>query len=428
MLIVTLKYLVDKNVNNLFCIDLGRSFLFNNFSNKTKENKQNQRKESVKKMKAILSNFKYRNPIFNGLALLIIVFLTLYSVDIQGQNLVDRIVIDAGHGGKDPGASGKHSREKDIVLSIALKTGKLIERNLKDVNIIYTRKTDVFIPLNTRAKIANKSKADLFISIHCNSNTSSQPKGSETYVMGMHKSKENLQVAMLENSAILLEDDYKTNYEGFDPTSTENHIIFNFFQNSFQSQNLELATAVQLRFKKNTAVRDRGVKSAGFWVLYKTAMPGILIELGFLSNSTDEAYLLSEKGQNQMAAAIFNALKAYKIKHDALELQKLGMNANDVQKPEANKKGIKRVSFRVQFLSLATDKKLTGKKYNKLSAVKTYFYKGLYRYTSGDTNNYSEIVNLQSQIRKMGFKDAFIVALYNGERISIAEGRKLSGQ
>lgn len=379
-------------------------------------------------MKDILNSLKYRFPIYNGLALALIVFLTLYGVDIQSQNLVDRIVIDAGHGGKDPGASGKHSREKDIVLSIALKTGKLIEKNLKDVNIIYTRKTDVFIPLNTRAKIANNSKADLFISIHCNSNPSSQPKGSETYVMGMHKSEANLQVAMLENSAILLEDDYKTNYEGFDPSSIENHIIFNFFQNSFQSQNLEMATAVQAQFKRNTAVRDRGVKSAGFWVLYKTAMPGILIELGFLSNPIDEAYLLSEKGQNQMAAAIYNALKEYKIKHDALELQKLGMTANDVKKIRANKKGIKDVSFRVQFLSLSTDKKLTGKKYTKLPDIKSYFHKGMYRYTSGDTHNYTEIVNLQNQVRKMGFKDAFIIALFNDQRISIAEGRKLSGQ
>jgi len=379
-------------------------------------------------MKDILNSFNLRIPFFNGLSLLFIISLTLYSVDIQSQNLVDRIVIDAGHGGKDPGASGKHSREKDIVLSIALKTGKLIEADLKDVNIIYTRKTDVFIPLNTRAKIANNSKADLFISIHCNSNTSSQPKGSETYVMGMHKSEANLQVAMLENSAILLEDDYKTNYEGFDPSSTENHIIFNFFQNSFQSQNLEMATAVQSQFKRNTAVRDRGVKAAGFWVLYKTAMPGILIELGFLSNPTDETYLLSEKGQNQMAAAIYNALKAYKIKHDALELQKLGMTAAEAQKNKANKKNIQEVSFRVQFMSLATEKKLTGKKYSKLPDIKSYYHKGLYRYTSGDTPNYTEIVNLQNQVRKAGFKDAFIIAIYNGKRISISEGRKLSGQ
>jgi N-acetylmuramoyl-L-alanine amidase len=379
-------------------------------------------------MKGILSNFKYRISVFNGFILLNIVFLSLYSTDIQSQNLVDRIVIDAGHGGKDPGASGKNSREKDIVLSISLKIGKLMESNLKDVNIIYTRKTDVFIPLNTRAKIANNSKADLFVSIHCNSNLSSQPKGSETYVMGRHKSEENLQVAMLENSAILLEDDYKTNYEGFDPSSAENHIIFNFFQNCFQSQNLEMASIIQKEFKLNTAVRDRGVNSAGFWVLYKTAMPGVLIELGFLSNSSDEAYLLSEKGQNQMARAIYNALKAYKIKHDTLEMEKLGIADNPSQKNKIDNKGIENISFRIQFLSLGSDKKLTEKKYKQLPNIKTYFYKGLYRYTSGDTHNYTEAVSLQYKIRKMGFKDAFIIALKNGERISIAEAKKLSGQ
>lgn len=380
-------------------------------------------------MKDILNSSTYRFIVYNGLALFAFVFVMLYSLDLQGQNLVDRIVIDAGHGGKDPGASGKHSREKDIALSVALKTGKLIETNLKDINVIYTRKTDIFPTLNARAKIANNSKADLFISIHCNSNTSSQPKGSETYVMGMHKSEANLQTAMLENSAILLEDDYKTNYEGFDPSNIENHIIFNFFQNSFQAQNLDLATKIQAQFKKNTAVRDRGVNSAGFWVLYKTAMPGVLIELGFLSNPIDEAYLLSEKGQNQMAAAIYNAVKAYKGDHDALELQKLGISPSEIRTVKTLEKKIgiiDQVSYRVQFLSLSTDKKLSGKKYNKLPDIKTYFYKGMYRYTSGDTPNYTEAINLQNQIRKMGFKDAFLIAIYKGDRISLSDARKLT--
>ncbi|MBN1650173.1 MAG: N-acetylmuramoyl-L-alanine amidase [Bacteroidales bacterium] len=367
-------------------------------------------------------------PYLNGFILFFIAFLLTYSSEIQGQNLVDRIVIDAGHGGKDPGASGKHSREKDITLAIALKAGHLVERNLKDVNVIYTRKTDVFIPLNTRANIANNSKADLFISIHCNSNTSSQPKGSETYVMGMHKSEDNLKVAMLENSAILLEDDYKTNYEGFDPSSTENHIIFNFFQNSFQAQNLEMASTLQKEFKLNTAVRDRGVNSAGFWVLYKTAMPGVLIELGFLSNPSDEAYLLSAKGQNQMAQAIFNAIKSFKENHDNLELQKLGIDRSQLQKPKLGDNSEEKVSYRVQFLSLSKNRKLTEKKYAELKDIKAYFYKGLYRYTSGDTDDFTEAVNLQNKIRKMGFQDAFIVAIYKGERISITEAKDINNK
>lgn len=376
-------------------------------------------------MKDLFTNLKHQISFFNGLVLFVLLTLTLFSTRIDGQNLVDRIVIDAGHGGKDPGASGKNSREKDIVLSVALKTGKLIEKNLTDVNLIFTRKTDVFIPLNTRAKIANNGKADLFVSIHCNSNPSSTPRGSETYVMGMHKSEDNLKVAMLENSAILLEDDYKTNYEGFDPSSAENHIIFNFFQNSYLSQNIELATLVQSEFKKNTAMRDRGVNQAGFWVLYKTTMPGILVEMGFLSNPLDEAYLMSEKGQNQMAQAIFNSIKAYKTKHDSLELQKAGIQINKTIKTQ-NTEG-KNVSFRVQFLSLASEKKLSEKKYSQLPEIKTYIYKGMYRYTCGDTSNYSEAIDLQNRVRKLGFKDAFIIAFYNGERISIDEAKKLLG-
>lgn len=352
----------------------------------------------------------------------------LYSTDIQSQNLVDIVVIDAGHGGKDPGALGRSSREKDIVLSVALKAGELITNNLNGVKVVYTRKTDVFIPLNTRAQIANNNKADLFISIHCNSNTSSQPKGAETYVMGMHKSEENLKVAMLENSAILLEDDYKTNYDGFDPSSIESHIIFNFFQNSFQSQNLDIASELQSEFKQNTAVVDRGVKEAGFWVLYKTAMPGILIELGFLSNSVDEAYLKSEKGQNQLALAIFNAFKAYKTKHDAMEYQKIGY---ENKTPVGNKPKIvltEKVVYKIQFLSLSEAKTLSGKKYTKLPEISSYNYQGMYRYTSGSTSNYNEAVILQNQIRAMGFSDAFIVAFYKGNRISLSEAQKISGQ
>ena len=358
-----------------------------------------------------------------------VILLTLYCTESKGQNLVDRVVIDAGHGGKDPGASGTKSREKDIVLSIALKVGDLIEENKTNVEVIYTRKTDVFIPLNTRAEIANNNKADLFISIHCNSNPSSLPKGSETYVMGMHKSADNLKVAMLENSAILMEDDYKANYEGFDPSSTENLIIFNFFQNTFQAQNIEMATTLQSQFKKNSEVGDRGVKSAGFWVLFKTTMPGVLIELGFLSNASDQAYLISEKGQKEMAKAIFNAFIDYKKKHDSLELQKLGLNSLHIKKDTVSPKTNQdQVLYRIQFLSLSTDKKLAEKKYIQLPEIKNYFYKGMYRYTSGEISNFNEAINLQNQVRKMGFKDAFIVAFYKNERISLEEAKKISQQ
>ncbi|NOR87043.1 MAG: N-acetylmuramoyl-L-alanine amidase [Bacteroidales bacterium] len=266
-----------------------------------------------------------KNLSFNSLLAVTFIVLGLLLFNprnINAQTTLSKIVIDAGHGGKDPGASGKYSREKDIVLAIALKTGQLIKERYPQVEIIYTRKTDVFISLKKRAEIANKSQADLFLSIHCNSNRSSQPHGSETYVMGLHKSEANLNVAKTENAAILFEDDYQAQYEGFDPTSDESHIIFNFFQNSFLSYNLDLASKMQSQFSVFTPLKDRGVKQAGFWVLYKTTMPGVLIEAGFLSNTNDEKFLNSKSGQLKLSQAISKAVSEYKDAHDASEKNK----------------------------------------------------------------------------------------------------------
>ncbi len=386
-----------------------------------------------------------------------ILILSLFFIqnNLTAQTILSKIVIDAGHGGKDPGASGKYSREKDVVLSIALKTGQLIKKKYPDVEIIYTRKTDVFIPLITRAEIANKKKADLFISIHCNSNTSPQPHGSETYVMGLHKSEANLNVAQKENAAILLEDDYKEQYDGFDPTTDESHIIFNFFQNSFLSYNLDLASKIQNEFSASTPLKDRGVKQAGFWVLYKTTMPGILIETGFLSNKNDEKFLNSQEGQLKISQAITTAVSDYKEAHDAVEKEKI-THKTVVKKEEKtpitltaeNKKTTPKevvhtpkkketpkspVSsapknlpvFKVQFLSLSSQKTLNEKKYKQLPKVSSYKYKGLYRYTSGETSDYSQAIDLQSEVRKLGFKDAFIVAFYQGKRISLKEAKAM---
>lgn len=225
---------------------------------------------------------------------------------------VRKVVIDAGHGGHDPGAVGRASKEKDITLSIALKTGKYIEENLADVQVVYTRKTDVFVELYKRAKIANEAKADLFISIHCNANKSSSPYGAETYVMGLHRSEANLAVAQLENAAILLEEDYHVQYDGFDPNSPEGNIFFSMLQNAYLDQSLSLASNVQRHFKDRVNLFDRGVKQAGFLVLYKTTMPSVLIETGFISNQKEEKLLASEEGQNYIASAIFRAIKDYK--------------------------------------------------------------------------------------------------------------------
>lgn len=217
------------------------------------------------------------------------------------------VVIDAGHGGKDPGARGKIINEKSINLSVALKLGKLISSKHSDVKIVYTRSTDKFVELDERAEIANRNKADLFISIHTNSVAKgNQAKGTETYTLGLARTEENLAVAMRENSAILLEDDYQQKYEGFDPNSTESYIIFEFIQNKHMQQSVAFASEIQTRFASSRR-EDRGVRQAGFLVLRKTSMPSVLIEVGFISNRDEERYLASESGQQQLAKAISDA-------------------------------------------------------------------------------------------------------------------------
>lgn len=234
--------------------------------------------------------------------------------DVPGKKTgykIRTIVIDAGHGGHDTGCLGSDSREKEVALRIALKLGKLIEANCPDVKVVYTRKTDVFIPLIERANIANRAKADLFICIHLNSG----PKaayGAETFVMGLHKTDDNLSVAKRENSAILLEDNYEKNYDGFDPNSPEANIIFSLYQNQFMQQSLSFAAKIQKQFKENSKRYSRGVKQAGFLVLYKTAMPSVLIENGFLTNDNDQRFLTSDAGQASMASSIYRAFKSYK--------------------------------------------------------------------------------------------------------------------
>jgi len=229
--------------------------------------------------------------------------------------LVRKIVIDAGHGGLDPGCNGANEIwEKAVTLAISLKLGKIIEDSLKDVTVIYTRKTDKFVELWERPNIANKENADLFISIHCNSNVNTVAAGSETYFMGLHKTQGNLDVAKRENAVISYEDDYKTNesYGGFDPKSAESHIIFSLVQNAFLQQSMKFSQLVEVNTNKISSVKTRGVKQAGFLVLWQTAMPSVLVETGFLTNNKDRATLKSEDGQKTIAKGIFYAIRSYK--------------------------------------------------------------------------------------------------------------------
>ncbi len=360
-----------------------------------------------------------RTVLFFGIVLLILPF-----AEVSGQrhrHSISKVVIDPGHGGRDPGAVGKRSMEKDIVLAIALKTGKYIEENLPDVEVIYTRKTDEFVELFRRAEIANESNADLFISIHCNASRSPNPYGAETFVMGLHRSQENLEVAKKENAAILLEEDYEITYGGFDPNSPEAHIVFSLYQNAYLEQSLEFSRLVQDQFRERARRNDRGVKQAGFLVLYKIAMPGVLIETGFLSNPQEEQYLMTEQGQSHLASAIFRAFREYKENVEkAGYVQQLahagnpsGHHHGEASLPEGQ------ISFRVQFAASSEDVPLNSQGFQALNQVKKYFHQGLFKYTSGDEVTLEAALKHRDAVVKKGFRDAFVVAFYNEERIDI---------
>ncbi len=239
---------------------------------------------------------------------------SLQAQDVDDVSRIRRVVIDAGHGGKDPGAissNGKY-KEKNITLSVALELGELIKSNFPDIKVIYTRSTDKYVELSERAAIANRNKADLFISIHVNSAKSTQARGTETFVMGTHKSEANFEVCKLENSVIVIEEDYEKKYEGFNPGSPESYIIFSLLQNVHQEQSIKYAAQVQGQFARGPISVNRGVKQGGLLVLWKTTMPAVLTELGFISNPKDCAVLVTKKGQEQFARGLFNAFVAYK--------------------------------------------------------------------------------------------------------------------
>ena len=248
------------------------------------------------------------------------------------------LVLDAGHGGKDPGAIGKFSKEKDLNLKLVLEIGKQINELYPDVNVVYTRSTDVFIPLQTRADVANKADADLFISIHTNSAESKRAQGVETFILGTDRMEANLDVAMRENAVMKLESDYKTTYQGFDPNSIDSYIMFELMQNTYMDQSLQFAEQVQKRFVGHLNREDRGVRQAAFWVLLKTACPSILFEMGFISNPEEERYLNQDASIAQMARAIVNAFGAYThkqaVKKETLVIEPTRKNENKQAEPQ----------------------------------------------------------------------------------------------
>jgi N-acetylmuramoyl-L-alanine amidase len=353
------------------------------------------------------------------------------------------VVINAGHGGTDPGCHGIKHLEKEVALSITLKVGKYIEDNLKDVKVVYTRKTDIFVPLTEIASHANKNNADLFICIHCNAAVNKQVYGSETYVMGLHKTKGNLDVAKRENAAILYEEDYKKKYEGFDPNSDEANIIFNMYQNAFLEQSLSYASKVQSEFKKNKNLTDKGVKQAGFLVLWKTSMPSVLIETGFLTNADEEKYLGSPKGQDQIAFAIYKAFKNYKaeveeydpgpenevrprITEEQIELADEHMSTppKDTLKPKPQVVE-QNIVFKIQIANSAKKIALNSTKFAGVKNIEEFEEDKTFKYLSGNYKTMEEAFDEQRRLRKEGFKDAFTVAFIDGKKSSIKEAKEL---
>jgi N-acetylmuramoyl-L-alanine amidase len=271
---------------------------------------QQNRVISIKNAKALGTRFL---PLFCA----IIILLGLPAAkSVRVVNSLKTLVIDAGHGGVDPGCNGANEiTEKQVTLGVALKLGKILSDSMPELKVIYTRTSDKTLKLSDRPELANKNSADLFISIHCNANNNVSAAGSETYFMGLHKSEGNLEVAKRENAAITFESDYQDNvrYGGFDPNSPEGHIIFSLVQNAFMKQSLKLASGIENHTGKISPIKSRGVKQAGFLVLWQTSMPSVLVETGFLTNSSDRKVLKTEEGQRKIALGIYRAIRDYKI-------------------------------------------------------------------------------------------------------------------
>lgn len=252
---------------------------------------------------------------------LLLVAITLLNSSVTfrpAEFKLETIVIDPGHGGKDPGTLGKKAKEKDVALKISLKLGAYIEKNFPDVKVIYTRKDDKYVALDERADMANRNKAQLFICIHANSLPGAPAHGTETFVMGLHKDKGNFEVAKRENSVILMDENYQQRYEGFDPKSPESYILFTLSQSAYHESSLRFAQKVENQFKTKAGRFSRGVKQAGFLVLWKTSMPSVLIETGFLSQGKEESFLLSDDGQDMIASGIYRAFKEYKTEIESI--------------------------------------------------------------------------------------------------------------
>jgi len=354
---------------------------------------------------------------FSCLLLLIgISFFSSFSSSEDRLPLADKfvIVLDAGHGGKDPGRPTKLGyTEKAIALKLVLKIGRALEKN-PNIKVIYTRKTDVFIELHERARIANKADADLFVSIHCNAHNT-QAHGTETFVVGAANSQRNLNIAKEENEVIFMENDHEENYEGFDPNSPESTIGLTLMQEEYVDQSIMLANLIETNFAKKTKRKSRGVKQASLWVMHNTYMPNVLIETGFITNKKEGAYLNSKKGQEEISNSIVTSILEYKKNIDQGSEEDITIEDNI-----ANTTLYTGVEFKVQIAASSRSVALKSYNFKGLKELSKVKQGELYRYYSGSTSDYDEIKAIQKTAKTKGYPKCYIVAYKNGTRVNLS--------
>ena len=351
----------------------------------------------------------------------------LLALNVRGANEFV-VVIDAGHGGKDPGAISANGKiyEKDVTLNVALMVGEAIKKQHPEVKVLYTRDTDVFVGLNDRARIANRANANLFISIHTNAAKNRSAIGAETYTLGIEEARteRNLEIAKRENGVIFLEENHEKKYANFNPNSPESYIIFEFMQSEFVKESIHIAQYVQSNLTVEANRHDRGVRQAGFLVLHATSMPSILVELGYISNPDEAKYLASATGQKKLSNCISSAFEEYYADlHKQLgniPMEYMAEKGHMAPIPPSHEEPMNATDkpiFKIQFLVSSVLLKDNDKAFNGLSPVTCYQEKGLYKYTYGATTDYNQILRTKKKVNEK-FKDAFIVAFINGERVN----------
>ena len=375
-------------------------------------------------MRAPMSTiFMREKRLFTPLFLLLLFVMLSFTSTLSGQRNDGQfvVVLDAGHGGHDPGNLGNGYLEKNIALNIVLRAGAILEQT-PGVKVIYTRQDDTFIDLYVRGEIANKANADLFVSVHCDSHTSNA-HGAGTFVLGLHANKQNFEIAKKENSVIYLEDNYESRYADYDINSPESVIGLTIMQEEFLDQSISLAKGIQQNFANKLKRKDREVKQAGFIVLHQTFMPSVLVETGFLTNKEEEKFLASAQGQDYLSSAIYRAFKAYKKEiEDKQTAPVVNTQKVEEQQPTITRS---RVIFKVQLATSSQKLKLLPQNFKGIENVEIYKVGELYRYVVGKETNINRANNLQLQVRDKGYKDAFIIAFYKGKRIPISEALKL---